>query len=75
MWANKMADGNNRTSTPGILTDAKENEAEEVTNNKSNFSNENLGNTGLGTNNNGILDEFPILDELDRLAKVKIQKY
>ena len=71
-----MADGNCRTSTPGILSDAKENEADEFTNTKSNFSSENSGNIGLAnTNNNGVIEEFPILDELDRLAKVILKAF
>ena len=80
MWPNRVADGNNRTCTPGIVSDFKENEYEESQNSNNNSTNKN--NTATTTENNfslnnqnqshlsNIADEFPMLDELDRLAKM-----
>lgn len=82
MWPNRIADGNTKTKTPGLLSEHKENELEEngfnSSNTKANFDNEvSSSNTHSTTNTTNNLDEFPILDELDRLAKVfnlKVQK-
>ena len=76
MWPNKIADGNNKTSTPGILSDNKELEMEESsTNNSNNNSEQQQQNINLNVAPQSAaaaasVDEFPILDELDRLAKV-----
>jgi hypothetical protein len=75
MWPNKVADGNTKTSTPGILTDYKENELEEslATVNASNKAisvQENSAVNSSSTLAPSISDEFPMLDELDRLAKM-----
>jgi phosphatidylinositol 3-kinase len=63
MWQNKMADGNTRSTTPGILSDVKFDDLvdidEKTANDKTKKSNSSI-----------IMDEFPILDELDRLAKM-----
>ena len=74
MWPNRIADGNTRTSTPGIITDSKENEFEDS---HHGTSNKNISlqdsNSGSGTNGGqtgSMTDEFPMLDELDRLAKM-----
>ncbi len=104
LWPNKAADGNTKTTTPGFITDHKENEFDEYFNsnnknnnigisNLSNYSysfqentfnskinnntnnNNNIGNSNSNTqlsNTTNYMDEFPILDELDRLAKVFI---
>lgn len=73
MWPNRVADGNTRTSTPGILSDVKELELDEhngATNGglgpPTTTSDEQNYNNTTATS----VDEFPILDELDRLAKV-----
>lgn len=76
MWPNKIADGNTKTSTPGILTDYKENELEESLQGVSTagkaISVQDNSTSGNGTNPTvpNINDEFPMLDELDRLAKM-----
>lgn len=78
MWPNKVADGNTKTTTPGLLSDFKEYELEEasgiVNSNSSNISEDQSANSSAiqsnSTNQNIGLEEFPILDELDRLAKV-----
>lgn len=80
MWPNKTADGNTKTNTPGLIAEFKENELEETTLNNKNVSNfeSNLSNTNNNfTNNstNNATDEFPILDELDRLAKVSLLSF
>jgi hypothetical protein len=77
MWPNRTADGNTKSSTPGLLSESKENELEE---NLSSIKNQlnpiesvipsNSTNVNTPSNNNTALEEFPILDELDRLAKV-----
>jgi hypothetical protein len=71
MWPNKLADGNVKNTTPGILSDAKESELEEAFNsfNASNFLNDETSNNNSSVTN----DEFPILDEIDRLAKVNFR--
>ena len=73
MWPNKVADGSLKTKTPGILSDSIDFEQDETTGpitNNNNFT------TNADTDTNGsnqpIIEEFPILDELDRLAKVNI---
>jgi hypothetical protein len=79
MWPNKMADGCTRTTTPGIFSDVKESELEDAfghTSNGSNFDDHhsNSSSSSASAANKPAIDEFPILDELDRLAKVnKIQ--
>lgn len=65
MWPNKVADGNSKSTTPGILSDAKELELEEKMLNQD----MNTPNSVTSTTTNGS-DEFPILDELDRLARM-----
>ena len=87
MWPNRAADGNTRTTTPGFITDFKENEFDDYSmNNAANSSSKNSSlnftsheSSNLGNNNSignqlsnttNLPDEFPILDELDRLAKV-----
>lgn len=64
MWPNRVADGtSSRTTTPGILSDHKELELEEggvVT----------AAVAEAVTTTTTQVDEFPILDELDRLAKM-----
>ncbi len=77
MWPNRTADGNTKTSTPGLLSEFKENELEENLSSTKNQLNpiesvipSNSTNVNTPTNNTA-LEEFPILDELDRLAKVK----
>jgi hypothetical protein len=67
LWPNKMADGNTRSTTPGLLSDLRENELDESGGTLKNEINDNLNNE---SNNKNINDEFPMLDELDRLAKV-----
>lgn len=67
LWPNKMADGNTRSTTPGLLSDLRENELEEG---GGILKNENIDNLNNESNNKNINDEFPMLDELDRLAKV-----
>ena len=62
-----MADGNTRSTTPGLLSDLRENELEEG---GGILKNENIDNLNNESNNKNINDEFPMLDELDRLAKV-----
>ena len=57
LWPNKIADCSLNTSTPGIVSDLNGLTEEETTT------------TTTTTHNN---DSFPILDELDRLAKVII---
>ena len=71
MWADREADGSSKTTTPGILSDAKESELDEALNSlhSSNFDQYN-NNHQSATN-----DEFPILDELDRLAKVRFKRF
>jgi hypothetical protein len=65
MWPNKVADGNWKTSTPGILSDLKETEIDES------IGLNNRSGGGLNVDEpSSSLEEFPILDELDRLAKV-----
>ena len=70
MWPNKMADGSNRTTTPGILSDNKELELEDG----GGGGVVGTAETGIvpvsSTSSSGAVDEFPILDELDRLAKM-----
>jgi hypothetical protein len=70
MWPNKVADGSLKTKTPGILSDSIDFEQDEITspigNNNNNTESDNNG------TNQSLIEEFPILDELDRLAKVKI---
>ena len=74
MWPNRIADGNTRTSTPGIITDSKENEFEDSHTN--NNTNKNIlfqidsNNSKNITQTSNMTDEFPMLDELDRLAKM-----
>lgn len=89
MWPNRTADGNSKTSTPGLISEFKENEYEESGSNAKNqlniidssiMSNNNNNNShSANLINNNASEEFPILDELDRLAKViifnKIIKY
>jgi hypothetical protein len=62
-----MADGNTRSTTPGLLSDLRENELEDG---GSMLKSENNDNVNNESNNKNINDEFPMLDELDRLAKV-----
>ena len=76
MWPNRVADGNTRTSTPGILSDVKDGLAdlqEGVTVSSDEIimttSTNSTNSTTTTTVVNGV-EEFPILDELDRLAKV-----
>jgi phosphatidylinositol 3-kinase len=66
MWPNKMADGSTRTTTPGIFSDIKESELDDAFSHThgSNFDSKASAAT---------VEEFPILDELDRLAKVTIK--
>ena len=80
MWPNRTADGNSKTSTPGLIFEFKENEYEESGSNAKNqlniidssiMSNNNNSHSANLINNNAS-EEFPILDELDRLAKVII---
>lgn len=75
MWPNRIADGNTRTCTPGIITDSKENEFEDSHGGNSITNNKNISSqdSNLGNSNNtqtSLIDEFPMLDELDRLAKM-----
>jgi len=82
MWPNRTADGNTKTSTPGLISEFKENEYEESGSNAKNqlniidssiMSNNNNNNShSANLINNNASEEFPILDELDRLAKVII---
>jgi hypothetical protein len=71
MWPNKVADGSLKTKTPGILSDSIDFEQDETT---GPIANSNNFNSNADTDTNGsnqtIIEEFPILDELDRLAKV-----
>ncbi len=80
MWPNRMADGNTRTSTPAIITDSKVNEFEDscyssgmpnknISSQDGNLVNLNTTGTRIGQPVN-MNDEFPMLDELDRLAKM-----
>jgi hypothetical protein len=75
MWPNKVADGNTRTTTPGILSDSKELDLDEY-NSGTSFGISDDQNNGTNANHQlypiqtTSIDEFPILDELDRLAKV-----
>lgn len=65
MWPNKVGDGNTRTTTPGLLSDFKEDELDETN-----------GSPGLLNEESTIMntqDEYPMLDELDRLAKVGLR--
>ncbi len=70
LWPDKMADGNVRSTTPGLLSDVRESEMEDGT---ISFPNSHEDNILHETKNNvnNVQDEFPILDELDRLAKVR----
>ena len=70
MWPNKVADGSLKTKTPGILSDSIDFEQDEITGPIGNISNNTEGENN-GTNQS-LIEEFPILDELDRLAKVKL---
>ncbi len=78
MWPNRIADGNTRTSTPGIITDSKENDFEDShhgssissKNISSQESSSGISNTSSAQTGNLMTDEFPMLDELDRLAKM-----
>ena len=69
MWPNKVADGSLKTKTPGILSDSVDFEQDEIGGPIINSSNTDTDNNG---SNQALIEEFPILDELDRLAKVKI---
>lgn len=80
MWPNRVADGNTRTSTPGILSDMKESDIEELHGGSlgnSYASDDQLINSHSSHHHHhhqsltgNSFEEFPILDELDRLAKV-----
>ena len=68
-----MADGGTRTTTPGILSDLKESELDDVYKNLNgaNFNNDDhIISNDFSSETPKAIDEFPILDELDRLAKV-----
>lgn len=73
MWPNRIADGSTRTSTPGIISDFKQNELEDAHSANSSTSNKNISQENNNLNNAqlaSLTDEFPMLDELDRLAKM-----
>lgn len=74
MWPNRIADGSTRTSTPGIISDFKQNELDDAHSlSHSNSSNKNISQENANLNNAqlaNLTDEFPMLDELDRLAKM-----
>ncbi len=69
MWPSKMADGSTRTTTPGIFSDIKESELEEAFGHTNGFD-DHHSNMSSNSNAKPTIDEFPILDELDRLAKM-----
>ena len=90
MWPNRVADGSTRTTTPGILSDNREQEIEDaavsstITNgivgvpaqptvniNETSDSQSTTTLTSSNPSQTTSIDEFPILDELDRLAKVR----
>lgn len=90
MWPNRVADGNTRTTTPGILSDTREQEIEDAavsttttngvvgvpaqptaTINEPSDSQSTTTLTSSHPSQTTSIDEFPILDELDRLAKVE----
>ncbi|CAF0722147.1 unnamed protein product [Brachionus calyciflorus] len=66
MWPNKVGDGNSKTTTPGLLSDQKEFEIEELNGQTQNISLDEPVNSVQTVG----LEEFPMLDELDRLAKM-----
>nr|AWV66648.1 phosphatidylinositol 3-kinase catalytic subunit type 3 [Brachionus plicatilis] len=61
LWPNRVGDGNLKSTTPGLLSDQRELEIEELSQNVDEGINSGQGNG---------LEEFPMLDELDRLAKL-----
>lgn len=91
MWPNRIADGGTRTTTPGILSDTREQEIEDAaasTNTTNGVvgvpqptsinvdTSDSLSTTTTTSNPSQTtsIDEFPILDELDRLAKVEKER-
>lgn len=68
LWPNKSADGCSKTTTPGVFSDLKESELEEAFNGA--YGVNHLNNNNNNANTSNAVDEFPILDELDRLAKM-----
>lgn len=64
MWPNRVGDGNSKSSTPGLLCDQRELEIEEQMASCQNM--DETTNLGQGK----CQEEFPMLDELDRLAKL-----
>nr|AWV66672.1 phosphatidylinositol 3-kinase catalytic subunit type 3 isoform X1 [Brachionus koreanus] len=64
LWPNRVGDGNSKSTTPGLLSDQREFEIEEMIDSHQNS--DEAANLGQA---NG-LEEFPMLDELDRLAKL-----
>ena len=83
MWPNRVADGSTRTTTPGIVSDVKELELEEhngvllpaSSEEQTQQSNNNTGSSLHHSASAPVVDEFPILDELDRLAKMSKYHY
>ena len=72
MWPNKVADGSLKTKTPGILSDSIDFEQDEITGPIGNNNNNNNTEGDNNGNSQNLIEEFPILDELDRLARVNI---
>lgn len=84
MWPNRVADGSTRTTTPGIVSDVKELELEEhngvllPASSEEQTGQQSNNNTGSSLHHSAsapVVDEFPILDELDRLAKMSKYHY
>lgn len=84
MWPNRVADGSTRTTTPGIVSDVKELELEEhngvllPASSEEQTGQQSNNNTGSSLHHSAsapVVDEFPILDELDRLAKMSKYQY